>query len=308
MNPIVSVRDLARRLGTPIERLRAVSDEIATRPGSHYLFWSETDPKTGKVRQLKAPRPELKEIQRRIARNILRKVPLSDSAHGGVRGRSPLSNASMHLGQALVVTMDVKSFYPSVRHYVVFRLFRHELGFGRDVASLLTRLTTVDAQLPQGAPTSTAIANILLTSAVDSPVSRCAWEVGAKNTRFVDDFSFSGRGSTTLIEEAARALSQRRLSIWRRPKSGPSRKLRIMPRSVPQKVTGLNVNSRSGPSVPQGYRDGVRAAIHQLQELPEDRGRGSAEDSIRGRLLYIERTNPGAACRLRRYLERQTKD
>lgn len=304
MSPLVSARDLARRLGVPVQRLRALCHEITVHPGLHYSFWSEVDKKkAGKERQFKAPRAELKEIQRRIAKNILSKIPLSDSAHGGVHRRSPLTNASVHLGRELVVTMDVKSFYPSVRHYIVYRLFRHELGFGREVSSLLTRLTTLDAQLPQGAPTSTAIANIILSSSVDSRVSNSASRIGARNTRFVDDFTFSGSNATALINDAARALSQRRLSIWRRPKVGLSKKLKIMPGTVPQKVTGLNVNSKAGPSVPRQYRDGVRAAIHQLQSLPEINQRRSAAESIRGKLLYIERTNPGAAERLRRHLE-----
>ena len=69
------------------------------------------------------------------------------------------------------VNLDVKDFFPNVRHYIVYRMFRRELGFGRDVARLLTRLTTFRAGLPQGAPTSTAIANVLLALPVDGPIS-----------------------------------------------------------------------------------------------------------------------------------------
>src|SRR6266478_5153466 len=58
-------------------------------------------------------------------------------AHG-----SPASNASQHLGQSCVVTLDVKDFFTSVRYYIVYRMIRHEVGMGRDVARLLTRLTT----------------------------------------------------------------------------------------------------------------------------------------------------------------------
>jgi RNA-directed DNA polymerase len=246
LKPILSVRDLARRLKTSVERLRQIADEIARDFQSHYRFWSEKNKKTGKIRHYRIPKPELKEIQRRIKNNVLGQFELHDSAHGGIRGRSPHSNASKHLGQAWVITMDVKSFFPNVRHYIVYRLFRHELGCGNEVAYLLTRLTTLQGQLPQGAPTSTAIANLLLTKAVDVPVSRRALEIGAEYTRFVDDFSFSGHDPRTLINDAARALSRKRLPIWRKTtKFQPKPKLKIMPRSKRQEVTGLIVNSRT---------------------------------------------------------------
>ena len=306
MRPILSVRDLARRLGTSVQRLREIARELDGGMGLHYTFWSEQDEKTGKVRHFRNPRPELKKIQKRIKAAVLDPLGASDSAHGGIRGRSPYTNASMHLGQPCVVTMDVRSFFPNTRHYVVYRLFRNELGFGTEVASLLTRLTTLHAELPQGAPTSTGIGNLLLASAVDELVSAQARRVGAANTRFVDDFAFSGGADpASLINRTARALSTRRLVVWRRSTKHQGRpKLRIMPRCKRQLVTGLTVNARSGPSVPRDYRDGVRAAIHQWAILPAGYERASAEASIHGRILYIRRTNPGEARRLRRYLER----
>lgn len=306
MRPILSVRDLARRLGTPVQRLREIAHELDGGMRLHYTFWSEQDESTGKVRHFRTPKPELKRIQKRIKAAVLDPLGASDSAHGGIRGRSPYTNASMHLGQPCVVTMDVRSFFPNVRHYIVYRLFRHELGFGIEVASLLTRLTTLHAQLPQGAPTSTGIANLLLASAVDEVVSNSARRIGAANTRFVDDFAFSGGANpASLINRTARALSTRRLPVWRKSTKHQGRpKLRIMPRYERQVVTGLTVNARSRPSVPRNYRDRVRAAIHHRAAMPIGHKRASAEASIHGRILYIQRTNPGEARRLRRYLER----
>ncbi len=85
---------------------------------------------------------------------VLDEFEVTEAVHGSVRGRSPASNASQHLGQSCVVTLDVKDFFTSVRYYIVYRMIRHELGMGRDVARLLTRLTTFRSYLPQGAPTS----------------------------------------------------------------------------------------------------------------------------------------------------------
>ena len=301
MKPILSVRDLARRLHTSVERLRETAAEIDRGMQSHYTFWSEQNEKTGKIRHYRVPKPELKGIQRNIKNAVLGPLELSDSAHGGVRGRSTHTNASQHLGQPWVVTTDVRSFFPNVKHYIVYRMFRHEFGFGKEVASLLARLTTLHAELPQGAPTSTIIANLLMAKAVDAPVSQRARELGAANTRFVDDFCFSGNDPRSLINDTARALSRKRLPIWRKTTKFQAKpKLKIMPRSRRQEVTGLVVNSASGPSVPREYRDAVRAAIHQAAALPEGPQRRSAENSIRGRIVYVEMYNPGAAKRLRR--------
>jgi RNA-directed DNA polymerase len=292
MTPIVSARALAYRLGTTATRLREICRDLDRHKDSHYQFWTEQNPKNPfKFREIKAPRQELKAIQRAIAR-LLADFPLSDSAHGGVRNRSPRSNASKHLGKPWVITMDVKGFFPSVRHYEVAKLFRKELNCGHEVAWLLTRLTTLGAELPQGAPSSTAVANVLLTTSVDGPITKMAAEAGVANTRFVDDIAFSGDDPRPLINATARALSRRRLSIHR-----SKSKLRIMPRHGRQKVTGLVVNSKSGASVPKSYRDAVRASIFRLNALTEGERAGQI-DSIRGKIAYIRHCNPGSAKRL----------
>jgi RNA-directed DNA polymerase len=299
MQPVLSLRDLSRRLRTPLETLRAVAKDLKP----HYHSWSELNKKTSKVRVFRAPNPDLMRIQKMINTNVLSEFVLDGSAHGGVKGRSARTNAAQHLGRSLVITMDVRSFFPNVRHGVVYRMFRDELGFGRDVAWLLTRLTTFDAQLPQGAPTSPTIANMILTTGVDSQVSERARAAQAVNTRFVDDFAFSGDDPRPFINPAAKALSQLRLPIWRK-----ASKLKIMPRSGPQLVTGLTVNSGVGPSVPRDYRSAVRAAIHQLPKVPRGAERDKSAASIRGKIQYVATFNPGPARRLSAYLEARSRD
>ena len=300
MKPILSLRDFARRIGTPIGRLKQIADEIE----SHYHQFSVKDEKTQKVRQFRNPSPELKEIHRRINRIILSIADISSIAHGGVAGKSTRSNAGQHLGQPCVINVDVKQFFPNVRHYVVYSLFRGELGFGRDVARLLTRLTTLHSELPQGAPTSTTIANLLLSSAVDAPVAIESSALNVVTTRFVDDFTFSGRNPRSLINTTAKALSALRLPIWRKKcKFKLKAKLKITPRSRRQEVTGLVVNSMQGPSVSRTRRDAIRATIFQLKDISDEPTRLKAINSIRGKIAYVRSFNPGSAARLQRYIE-----
>lgn len=298
MDPIVSVRNFAWRIGIPPARLRKVADNVA----SHYR---QVPLRTGpdKVRILRIPDTELMDIQRRIKKRVLDQIALNKDVHGGVRGRSPRSNATSHVGKPCVVTLDVKTFFDKVRHPIVFRMFRHEFGFGRDVANLLTRLTTLDSRLPQGAPTSTAVANLLLAMPVDGPISKQAEGVGVRYTRFVDDLAFSGSNPRPLINVVARFLSQRRLQMYRKnAKQQAASKLKITPRSKPQEVTGLLVNSDSGPSVSRKRRDSIRAAIFNLRQLNDKSLVDTEVRSILGKISYLRQFNPGAALRLKRYL------
>jgi RNA-directed DNA polymerase len=301
MKPLMSVRKLASLIGVPPSRLREIDREIATNLASHYIVFSRLNPAKSKSRIFRNPRPELKMIQRRILHNILSQITVHGMAHGGVRGRSPASNASLHLGAPCVVTVDVRDFFPSVRHYAVYRMLRQEFGFGRQVSRLLTRLTTVDSQLPQGAPTSTAMANLLLSLTVDEPLYLLARSHRLTPSRFVDDFAVSGNNPEITINAIAQSLSRKRLRIWRK-----KTKLKIMRHSGRQEVTGLVVNDSRRASVARSKRDGVKAAIFQLPRIEADL-RVKAISSIRGRINYIRQYNPGSAARLDQYLKMRTQ-
>lgn len=298
MIPFLSQRHLAHHLGVPITQLRRIAENINV----HYRERETVDPKKGKVRTLKVPNKKLKLVQRRILRRLLDKYELPDAAHGGVRGKSPKTNAARHCGKPLVVSMDIRNFYPSMSHRQVAKMFQREFGCGRDTTWLLTRLTTIDGELPQGAPTSTAIANIVLATAVDRRSESVASERNVAVTRFVDDFAFSGTKAKSLINSTARSVSGLGLRVWRAPK-----KLKIMPASQRQIVTGLTVNSPDGPGVPRYKRDRIKAAIHQLPHLPRADA-NKAIQSIRGRLNHLEQHNTGSAKRLRAQFERTLQE
>ena len=287
MRPLLSAQCLAHHLKIPLVELRRLASEA----DDHYRVWDKE--KNGKTRRFTVPDKELSFVQRRILRRILDQFSLPAGAHGGVKGKSPMTNAQQHCGKPLVVTQDIRDFYPSVSHKEVAKMFRREFGCGRETRWLLTRLTTVNRQLPQGSPTSTAIANILLASTVDRPTEQSAQNQGATATRFVDDFAYSGKKADTLINGTAKSASRVGLRTWRK-----RQKLKIMPASGRQEVNGQNVNSPLGPSIPKEKRAKVRAAIHQLRWLPEAEV-PRAIWSIRGRLAHLEQYNAGSARRLR---------
>lgn len=300
MQPVLSLRYLESCLGISRERLEQIAASV---PDSYHQFPLPHKKNPARFRQITAPDRELKQLQAKL-RKLLAQIPLSNGVHGGVRGKSPRTNALEHLGQRWLVNVDVREFFPSITHKNVYRLLRRELGWGRDVARIVTRLVTYHGEVPQGAPTSTLIANLLLAQAVDRHVAERADELGANNTRFVDDLTFSGLNPIPLIAVAGKALSTRGLRIYRKTTPfQPKPKLKITPNWERQEVTGLVVNGKSAPTVSRAYRDNVRSAIHALRKESNLIAREKAIRSIRSRIAYVKQYNPGPAKRLSRYLE-----
>lgn len=250
-----------------------------------------------KVRRIDCPCGALKFIQGRIKDRLLVTFPFPHPVHGGVRGRSPRTNAAAHGKTSLLVNLDLADFYPSVTAAMVHEVWRDVFHFGPAIATLLTRLTTYGGHLPQGAPTSGYLANIVLL-----PVVERIREIAARNecevTFYVDDISISGERGRNAIGPLIDAVHQHRLSIGRG-------KTAVMPRHVPQTVTGYTINS-GRPSVPRRKRDHVRELIHELgvrRRLGSDVS--TLRRSIEGRIAHIRKTNVGNATRLTRLLERE---
>lgn len=134
---------------------------------------------------------ELKSLQKLINKAILSKISLNPCVYGGVKGKDNVKNGKAHLGRKYKFVTDLKDFYPSVSAKMVYSaLIKH--GFSADVASILTKLTTYKNQIPQGAPTSTLIANIALAE-LDGEISSLSCKHQICYTRFIDDMSFSSQ-------------------------------------------------------------------------------------------------------------------
>ena len=148
-------------------------------------------------------------MQRALAGGLLSAIPVHDAAHGSCARRSVLTAVTPHSGQPMVIAFDLQKFFPSIRASRVHALFR-TAGYPRDAARVLTGLCTtttpdeacrgwaVDARpfhrtrhVPQGAPTSPAIAN-LSAYGLDRRLNGLAKKLGAYYTRYADDLLFSG--------------------------------------------------------------------------------------------------------------------
>ncbi len=288
----VSLRALSFRLGFRKEELI----EVAARVGDSYRPFQKV--RGTKTRTIDNPVGTLKKIQRRINLHILRPIDLPPHLHGGVRKRSPMTNAIQHLSRRYIVKIDVKDFFPSITPEHVRQVWRNQ-GFGRRVANLLTALTTYEGHLPQGAPTSTTLANLVLLGE-DARALKQLLPAGLRFTRFVDDLTISGEHPQELIQAVIKILRGSGFQTRHQ-------KLEIQNRRGQQTCTGYTVNSARGPSRPKQYRERVRAEIHQLRHLNGDAERmAHTLRSLRGKVENIRRTNPGSARRLDLLLKRVT--
>ncbi len=291
-------------------------------PLNHYTYrWLEK--RTGGKRLLEVPRSRLKSIQRLILHEILDRVPPHECVHGYRRGRSVLGYASVHAGQAFVLRLDLRDFFPSIRASRVFALFA-SLGYPRAVARVLTRLCTTilplyvraqhpqagvdwnryeSAHLPQGAPTSPALAN-LCAFRLDCRLAGLARSTGACYTRYADDLAFSGGEE---LEQCARRFQVMvcRLALEEGFEVN-TRKTRFMRQGVRQHLAGIVVNAR--PNVTREVFDQLKAILTNcVRHGPGEQNRGGVVDfrgHLLGRIAHVAAIHSGRGQRLRELFDR----
>lgn len=292
----VSLKELSVYLGIPQDELL----DVAKTAGRHYRDFSLITARDkhglpAKVRHIDTPMPRLRKIQGRIQAKLLAKLQYPACLHGSIKGRSPATNAAAHRGQKVVVGIDIEDFFPSVSHHAVYQVWCR-LGYSPRLARMLTRLTTRNRRLPQGAPTSSLLSNLVLLD-VDAQVEQLCGEYDCRYTRYVDDMTLSGNAVRSLIPEVM-------LIIQRAGFKAKRRKTKVAAgHRVAQSVTGININDPRKLSIPRSWRQRFRRQIRELNS-PENR---NELDSIRGKLGYLEQFNTGEARRLRNVLEQRMK-
>jgi len=197
--------------------------------------------KSGGYRTIHAPLDDLKLIQLWIKENILDKFIPSNYAMGFVKGKSIADNAKFHVGKELVINIDLKDFFPSIKYFDVYKVFKY-IGYTDGVSSLLTKLcTTENNVLPQGSPASPALSN-LVSLKLDKRLSKLAESANSTYTRYADDITFSGKKDIkSLMPLIKKIIKEEGYTINKN-------KIRFQYSFQRQEVTGLIVNSRISAS------------------------------------------------------------
>jgi hypothetical protein len=329
---LATLGELAEWLGQSPDQLDWLADQrrghgrAAKPPLQHYRY-AFVGKRAGELRLIEAPKPRLKAIQRRILHEILSTIPVHSCANGFVAGRSCLSGAQVHAGESVVATFDLAEFFPSVglaRIHGIFRSLGYPWAVARRLAGLCTTVTPADVfrrapdsqcpnpglqalygvpHLPQGAPTSPALTNLLAWT-LDRRLHGLARAAGANYTRYADDLAFSGDADfanrlcafhktvETILNEEGFSLN--------------ATKTRIMPRSTRQRITGIVVNEHC--NIGRAEFDTLKAILHNcVRTGPDGQNRAGVPDfrsHLAGRIAWVEQINPHRGAKLRVLFER----
>lgn len=298
--------DIARAMGITVGELRFLAFDRRTSETSHYVRFT-IPKKAGGERLISAPMPRLKNAQAWILENLLGKVALHDAAHGFRAARSIVTNARPHVGAPLVINVDLKDFFPTLTLGRIKGAFR-ALGYGDHVATVLGLLCSepdVDQvvldgktfyvangkrRLPQGAPTSPAITNIVCRR-LDRRLAAAAEKHGFVYTRYADDLTLS---STDPTANPARVLGVLRWIVAGEGFVVHPKKTRVLRKGARREVTGVVVNEKL--SVSREQRRRFRAFLFQLdKDGPQGKQWGGSPDvfaSALGYAAYLAMVDP----------------
>lgn len=213
--------------------------------------------KSGGYRTIEAPVVELKIIQKWIKDNILDKLEASPFAKGFIKNKSIYDNALPHVNKELVICIDLKDFFPTIKYSDVFKIFKY-IGYTTEVSHELTQLCTNGNNiLPQGSPASPVISNLVCLK-LDKRLSKLAEKIGFTYTRYADDITLSGKVAIKyclpliykIIKEEGFELNEK--------------KTRLQYNFQRQEVTGLLVNKKV--SITKKLKHELEYAIYFCQK------------------------------------------
>lgn len=327
--PIESAGALAEWLGLSVSDLlwlvdlKGLTSKLKQPLLRHYHYRMLPKP-SGQIRLIEIPKPRLKDLQRQILFHILNKIPPHPAAHGFLRGRSIRTFVAPHIGRDVVLRMDLQDFFPTFPAARIAAFFR-TAGYPEPVANLLAGLCTTTAprdlwskpsghlhyeslreardlyskpHLPQGAPTSPALANVCAYR-IDCRLAGLAKSVGADYSRYADDLAFSGnevfeRHVDRFSIHVAAILLEEDFSV-------NHRKTRIMRQGVRQHLAGIVTNRNMNVMRPDFDR--LKATLtncirHGVETQNRD-ARPHFRSHLEGRVAFVEMINPTKGGRLR---------
>ncbi len=253
--------------------------------------------KSGGVRYINASVGSLKRLQRTIYERLLTRHRMPEHVHGGVKGRSIVTNASAHIGKKVVINIDLTNFFSSIKSPAVKQIFVETFKCDDETANVLAQLSTFKGALPTGAPTSSALANIAAFAVDEAIVAALTQHIPRTEfgySRYVDDITISGDDR----------LVDRLPGVYEAVQAGGftcnERKTRILRRSTRQWVTGVVVNQKPNP--PKHIIRKVRQSLYYmkrwgLEEHCETHGINPYKfmRQLTGYIAYVRLTQPELA-------------
>jgi RNA-directed DNA polymerase len=273
--PIKSLRRLERLVGVD----RTILRDLSRKTNSLYRSY-DIKKRDGSLRHIDNPDQRLKALQRRICTKLLQTIEFPPTMFGGIKERTVRENALLHIGQPVVVTLDLSKCFPRIGHQRVFSVFKQSLGCVEPVARLLTQLTTYDGHIPQGAPTSTLVSNLCLVD-VHCRISSLAVTQDFRFSQYVDDLTLSGANVRDHIAHVVKLLQEDGLKVNRK------KRIKCLHSGRRQESTGIILNRK--PSVRGTKYRNVRERIMNFD--PKRFDARTEQKSIMGSIAYVYSVN-----------------
>ena len=286
MKAYTALEDLEQDLGFPAKTLYGLSNNL----DKHYrnTFIPKHD---GSKRKLSVPDTILKKVQRSISDNILSHYPISRYATAYTSGSSVQKNASLHVGKQKILKLDIDGFFDHITYSKVKDIVFCKENYSEQIRILLTMLCYYKESLPQGAPTSPAITNIIMYD-FDETIGRYCEEDNISYTRYCDDMTFSGDFDEKLVIAFVKD-ELRKLGLFLK-----SRKTAVIPNTKRQTVTGIVVNEKIG--LTKDYKNKIRQEVYYIKKYGIDGHLSKIEcqdkqhylNSLKGRIAFVLQTLP----------------
>jgi len=304
-SPIGSIKTLSQVLNYSEDRLEKISDEIV----DYYTEFEKTV--KNKTRLLSEPTPALKTLQKRINSRVFSNIRFPHYLHGGINASPPrdfVSNAQAHVGAESAVALDIRNFYPSITIQHVLETFLYLFKFPRNVSEVLAKLVTLNGSLPQGAPTSSYIANLILFQREYKLASKFESQ-GFIYTRLIDDITVSCKKKlsndeqTKIADEVIGMLKSYGFAIH------PTKKF-FYSKSNPQHlmhITGLWLN-RGTPRVSRKTRQVISKEVNDISIKASSHGRYDSQyhkhyESVSGKVALLKRMGHPESVKMRKSLD-----
>lgn len=227
---IFELEHLSKLLGVELSLL----SRICTLNERFYRLFSLEKKHEG-FRHIESPYPKLKYIQRWINDNILSVLTVHDNVYSYLQGKSHIDNAKMHIGCKQMLKLDLVNFFGHITISQIEKVFI-ECGYTKDLSNKLAKICTYYYYLPQGAPTSPALSNIIFYE-LDCILYDISQSNGLIYTRYADDLCFSGDNiSQYVVDNILSHLKSHGFSI-------NDEKSRLLTGNQRKVVTGLLVQS-----------------------------------------------------------------
>lgn len=281
------IADIEQALGFPARTLYGLSNNLEKH--YHTVFIPKSD---GSKRKLSVPDLILKKVQKAIADNILTQYPVSSYAKAYKYGSSVQQNAKPHVGKNKILKLDIDGFFDHILYSHVKNIVFGEEKFSMPIRTLLTMLCYYKEVLPQCAPTSPAVTNIIMYD-FDEAVGAFCKEKNIAYTRYCDDLTFSGDfDEKEIISFVSDELHKLGLFLKKR-------KTAVIPKTKRQTVTGIVVNEKI--NITKEYKKKIRQEMYFIRKfgIDEHLKRIDISDkeqyflSLKGRVAFVLQTTPG---------------